>query len=117
MIAPEFANEFARDWIDAWNRRDLERVLSHYADDFEMSSPYIATLAGEPSGRLRGKEAVAAYWAEALRRLPALAFEHVKTLAGADSVAIYYRGVRGMAVEVFFFDTAGRVVRACAHYE
>lgn len=41
MISREFAERFAKDWVDAWNRHDLEAVLSHYADDFEMSSPYI----------------------------------------------------------------------------
>jgi tripartite-type tricarboxylate transporter receptor subunit TctC len=49
------AQHFAVDWIEAWNSRDLERVLAHYADRFEMSSPFIARIAGEPSGRLRGR--------------------------------------------------------------
>ena len=49
MITREFADRFAQEWIDAWNSHHLERVLSHYADDFEMSSPYIAQITGEPS--------------------------------------------------------------------
>lgn len=61
MITREFADRFAQEWIDAWNSHNLERVLSHYADDFEMSSPYIAQIAGEPSGVLKGKPAVAVY--------------------------------------------------------
>lgn len=66
IITREFADRFAQEWVDAWNSHDLERVLSHYADDFEMSSPYIAQIAGEPSGMLKGKPAIAAYWAHAL---------------------------------------------------
>ena len=38
---------WAKEWIEAWNAHDADRVLSHYADDFEMSSPYIVTLANE----------------------------------------------------------------------
>jgi hypothetical protein len=57
MLNKTFAERFAAEWIAAWNSHDLDRVLSHYADDFEMSSPYIAELAGEPSGKLKGKEA------------------------------------------------------------
>jgi ketosteroid isomerase-like protein len=53
-----FAQHFATEWIAAWNAHDLDRVLSHYANDFEMSSPYIVTFAGEPSGTLVGKPAV-----------------------------------------------------------
>ena len=61
-----FAEHFAADWIEAWNAHDLNRILSHYEDDFEMSSPVIVQMAGEPSGTLRGKAAVGAYWRKAL---------------------------------------------------
>lgn len=60
MITKEEANHFAREWIEAWNSHDLERVLSHYTDDFEMSSPFIVGFTGEPLGTLRGKESVRA---------------------------------------------------------
>ena len=97
MISREFATRFAKDWIDAWNHHDLDRVLAHYTDDFTMSSPYIVSIAGEPSGTLAGKPAVRAYWATALARMPDLYFEFVQALAGVDSVTVYYRGVVGRA--------------------
>jgi ketosteroid isomerase-like protein len=116
MLSPEFATQFAAHWIAAWNSHDLMQVLAHYSDDFEMSSPYIARIAGEPSGTLKGKAAVGEYWAEALKRMPELRFELVETLAGVDSVVIYYRGTGGMAAEVFIFDVRGKVIKAFAHY-
>jgi len=116
MINKESADHFAADWIAAWNAHDLPRILAHYADDFEMSSPYIAQLLGEPSGTLRGKAAVGEYWRRALERSPALQFELVATLAGVDSLVLYYRGARGMAAELFAFNEAGKVTKACAHY-
>ncbi len=116
MITREFTDRFAQEWIDAWNSHNLERVLSHYADDFEMSSPYIAQIAGEPSGILKGKPAVVAYWTQALERMSTLHFKLHSTLLGADSLVIYYRGARGMAAEVFFFGPNGLVVKASAHY-
>jgi hypothetical protein len=116
MISRNFAVQFAEEWIAAWNRHDIERVLSHYADDFEMSSPYIAQIAGEPSGTLAGKPAIRAYWAEALSRMPDLRFDLLETLSGVDSVTLYYLSVRGMAAEVFFFNADGQVVKAFAHY-
>lgn len=109
---------FAREWVAAWNAYDLNRVLAHYADDFTMTSPYIAAIAGEPSGILRGKEAVGAYWRSALGRFPDLRFELTGVLVGVNTVAICYTGVRGMrACEVLTFDADGRVVRAVAHYD
>lgn len=116
MIAREFATRFAADWVAAWNARDLPRILAHYADDFEMSSPYIVQLLGEPSGTLKGKAAVGGYWRRAVERAPKLRFELLDTLVGVDSVVLYYRGVRGMVAEAFFFNAAGLVTKASAHY-
>lgn len=112
----EFAQCFAHEWIAAWNSHDLQRILAHYEDDFEMSSPVIPVLVGEPSGKLRGKAAVGAYWAQALRKLPDLHFELVTVLAGVDSVTIYYKGHRGLCAEVLHFGPAGQVRAAFAHY-
>lgn len=118
MITQEFAQTFAHEWIDAWNGHDLDRILSHYADDFVMSSPRIVTIAGEPSGVLRGKGAIGAYWKRALELTPDLRFELLATFVGSDSVALQYRRVgAGLAVETFLFGSDGRVVRAAANYE
>ena len=38
-LTKEFARRFAEDWIASWNSHDLARILSHYTEDFEMSSP------------------------------------------------------------------------------
>lgn len=116
MIDTVFANHFADDWINAWNTRDLARVLAHYTDDFEMSSPVIVKVANEPSGTLKGKEAVAAYWAKALQLVPDLHFELVATLVGVNSITLYYNGARGPAAEVFHFNPDGKVTKAYAHY-
>lgn len=46
MLIKDFADHFAIEWIASWNAHDLPRILSHYADDFEMSSPYIGIKGG-----------------------------------------------------------------------
>lgn len=117
MMSREFGEKFAKEWIDAWNSHDLDLVLSHYSEDITMSSPYIAQVTGIESGTLTGKAAIRNYWTAALQKAPHLSFKLVQTLLGADSVTIYYRGVRGMAAEVFFFGQDLLVVRAAAHYE
>lgn len=116
MLDKAFADHFAADWIDAWNTHDLDRVLSHYTDDFDMSSPVIIKVAGEPSGTLRGKEAVGSYWAKALQLIPDLHFELISTLVGVNSITLYYKSARGLSAEVFHFNQDGKVTRAYAHY-
>ena len=117
MIDTQFANAFAQEWIEAWNSHDLERILSHYTDDFEMASPLIVQRMGEPSGRLKGKAAVRPYWAQGLAADPPLRFELLQVLTGVDSIVLYYRNARGQyCAETLTFNLAGKVVRGCAHY-
>jgi SnoaL-like domain len=113
-----FAERFAADWIDSWNAHDLDRVLSHYADDFEMSSPGIIQVVSELSGTLRGKAAVGAYWTKALELIPDLHFELISVLVGVTSITLCYKGARGrLAAEVFHFGAQQKVSRAFAHYD
>lgn len=113
----EVANEFANHWIAAWNSHDLDEILSHYTDDFEMSSPVIATTMNEPSGTLKGKEIIRIYWAKALAMYPDLRFEKLHVLTCVGSVTIIYNGVRGLAAEVFHFNNRGKVYAAYAYYD
>ena len=117
MIDKTFAAHFAADWIDSWNSHDMERILSHYRDDFVMSSPKIVQIAEKPSGVLQGKAAVAAYWTTAMARIPDLHFELIAVFAGANRLVIHYIGAGGVAaVESFVFDVDGLVVESAAHY-
>ena len=70
-----------RDWIAAWNSRDLERVLSLYAEDSEMTSDKIPALGFDASGTLRGKARIRAYWGKALALLPDLHFDLIDTMS------------------------------------
>ena len=111
------AKDFVVDWLDAWNAHDIDRVLSHYTENFEMSSPLIAQLLGERSGVLRGKHAVGNYWRKALQLVPNLRFELISVLLGVNSITIYYKGAKGqISAEVFEFDPSGLVTKASAHY-
>ena len=60
-----------REWIAAWNSHDLERVLTLYAEDSEMTSDRIQALGLDGSGTLRGKASLRMYWSKAFQLLPA----------------------------------------------
>ena len=116
MLDEKFARAFAKEWIDAWNSHDLDRVLAPYVDDVEMVSPLIVTIAGEPSGRLKGKDVVRTYWKKGLQLLPDLHFELVSILLGVEGLSLTYHGHRGLVAEVFQFGPDRKVVRGRAHY-
>lgn len=116
-ITQESAESFAQEWIAAWNSHDLAAILSHYAEDFEMSSPMIVKNMGVASGSLKGKTAVEEYWTLALQKSPELKFTLREVLWGANSIAIVYDSVRGLSNEIFEFSETGKVQRAYAHYQ
>ena len=116
ILNADFAVRFAQDWIAAWNQHDLEAILSHYADDLELSSPLIPAIAAVPSGILQGKAAVRAYWEKGLAQIPDLHFELRGVLPGIDSLTLYYQGHRGPVAEVLWFNAAGKVQQAAVYY-
>ena len=116
-LTTDWAHAFAREWIESWNSHDLDRILSHYADDFEMRSPLIRERMIDASGVLRGKDRVRVYWAKGLQAVPPLKFELRDVYVGASSLAIAYRSVgRALVTEVVIFNNVGKVVSGNALY-
>lgn len=112
-----WASAFAEEWVAAWNAHDLERILAHYAEDFEMTSPLIIERMGEPSGMLKGKAQVRPYWALGLAAIPPLQFELLEVFVGVNSVGLYYRSVgRRLVMEVLVFNEQGQVIRGVAQH-
>jgi ketosteroid isomerase-like protein len=109
--------DFAREWIEAWNAHDLERVLSHYAADVELSSPVAAERLPGSGGYIRGEAELRAYWEPALAANPDLHFDLEAVLTAVDGCTILYRNQRGQQVaESLFWNDAGRVARAAVAY-
>lgn len=116
MIPESFIEEFAAEWIAAWNSHDIERILAHYEDAFELSSPILARINPSSGGKLRGKAAARAYWSKGLAARPDLHFEAVTVLAGVQSAVIYYKGLGGrLCAEFFVFGEGGKVAASHAH--
>ena len=111
------AQHFATTWINDWNTHDMEKILSHYADDIEITTPMIKMALGEENATLKGKTAVAGYWQTAIRKFPDLHFELIEVTEGVNSIALYYKTVMDKkAIEVMFFDDQEKVNRMMAFY-
>ena len=114
------ATEFAERWANLWNKRDVEGVLAHFADDVVFSSPVALKVTG--NARVEGKNALRAYWTQALKGHPMLHFTVVRTLcdSASNTVAIIYdRDINGQhdrAVEILTFGTSGTIERGEAFY-
>lgn len=111
---------FAHQWISSWNQRDVNAVLSHFADDVQFTSPLAHQLTG--TATVSGKSALAAYWQQALAQIQTLQFtlDSVVFDPQAQRLAILYtsrtetRTVR--ATEIVRFDQNGKIIQAEALY-
>jgi ketosteroid isomerase-like protein len=118
MLAERAGHPFAQDWLEAWNAHDLERILAHYAESVEFTSPLVARFFDVPDRALHGKAALRDYFGKALDAAPGLRFELLHVLEGVASVTLVYRSLPRdvLAAEVMELDAAGRVRRAMCHY-
>ena len=107
----------ARQWVEAWNRRDLEAILEHYADNVEVCSPRIVQRYGKADGRLTGKQALREYFADGLRSISDLHFELVDALIGVRAMTIVYRRENGALVaDCCELDDHGKITQMFACY-
>jgi len=53
-------HELAEDWAAAWNARDLDRIIAHYADDVEFEANRVVRRwqSGPKVGRLQKATAI-----------------------------------------------------------
>ncbi len=114
---PSDLTALGRTWVEAWNSHDLERVLTLYADDAEMTSDRIPALGFGESGTLRGKANLRAYWGKALGLLPNLHFTLIDTYVSPDSVVVFYQNERGKRIcEYLRLNAAAKIVQGSANH-
>jgi ketosteroid isomerase-like protein len=113
----EFARVFAREWVEAWNSHDLERILAHYDDEAVLVSPVALRLLGNDA--VQGKAALREYFRRGLEAYADLRFDLIDVLWGVETVVVFYaNNVRGgKSAEVMQFGRDGKVRRVWANYE
>jgi len=117
-MTDEFVEHFAEEWVAAWNSHDLERILSHYTEDFTIVSPMALKIKPETNGVVAGKTQVREYWEQGLKLIPDLHFELIDVLTGINGITIYYRNTATgrKTTEVMFLNNEQKVEKAFAMY-
>lgn len=113
---PSMLAALGRTWVEAWNARDLERMLALYDEAAVMTSDRIPAMGFDASGTVRGKEALRAYWGKALGLLPELHFSLIDLFVSPDSVVVFYANERGQKIcEYLRVNDAGLIVQGSAN--
>ena len=111
---------FADSWIAAWNRRDIEAVLAHFAEDAQFVRPVARTFVGRPV--FRNKKELENYWRAALDRISILEFKLDYATwdeRRRELNAVYEANLNGeskRACEIMQFDASGRQIKGEALY-
>ena len=117
-LTRDAAEKFAREWVQAWNDKDLDAILSHYADDVVFHSPRIAQVLQVEQSSVKGLEALRDYWSASLESVGDIYFEIERILLGSDALTLLYTNRRGQYVaESFLFNEAGKVKESLSAYE
>jgi hypothetical protein len=108
---------FADVWLQAWNDRDVEGILTHYTDDIELRSPMAAHLLGDTSGIVAGKLLLRDYITTVFKAFPdASRLSLLGVCQGVRSVVVLFRFDGGEGAELMELTESAKVRRAIAHF-
>lgn len=117
MLTKDNANRFGDHWVKAWNSHDLDRIMAHYSTDIVLVSPAAAKILKDPSGVVRGNEALRGYFRRGLEAYPNLTFQLIDVLWGVSSIVLYYVNQRRTQTAEFMdIDAAMKITRVVANY-
>lgn len=88
--------EIAIRWFECFNTKQLDELISLYAENARHFSPKLKLRKPETGGWIEGQAALKSWWADAFQRLPSLRYE-VKTLTANEQRIFmeYLRTVQG----------------------
>ena len=112
--------QFTHDWAHAWRAKDLEKILTWFADDVCVNSPGAEELTG--SALVEGKPALRAFWTKALLHDQPIVYEVEGFTWDPETNSLllrYQSGAEGRALHraagLLRFGNGRTVVRADAY--
>ena len=90
IMSPENLQSIAYRWFDAFNTKQLEKLLALYDDEAQHFSPKLKIRQPETEGLIIGKEAMRVWWQDAFDRLPSLNYKVTSLTANTDRVFMEY---------------------------
>jgi len=118
MINRDSAWEFAHEWLDAWNKHDVDLIMKHYADSIEFCSPVVQKVLGDPKGVVSGIDNLRVYFSKQLKKFSTLHFQLLDVFTSPQSIVLYYKINRGLlAAEVMILDDHMKATKVYANYD
>ena len=107
----------AERWIGAWNARDLDRIMEHYAEDVEFEANTVIRRWNKPDGKLRGLAELRDHFRLGLELAPNLHFQIEDVFLSPSGYAVLYRRENNNRVlDVVELNSEGKARRVKAFY-
>jgi hypothetical protein len=107
----------AEDWITAWNAHDLDRIMSHYADDVEFEANTVVKRWNKPDGKLLGIAELREHFKLGLSLAPQIHFTFEQIFFVPSGYAVLYRRDNdNQVIDVVELNEAGKARRVKAFY-
>jgi len=105
------------EWMEAWNSRDLDRIMEHYASSVEFEANTVVRRWNRPDGRLHGANELREHFRIGLELAPKLHFELEEIFLSPSGYAVLYRRDNGNRVlDVVELNTNQQAVSVRAYY-
>ncbi|KGO95309.1 nuclear transport factor 2 family protein [Flavobacterium enshiense] len=89
-MSPDTLQSIAFRWFEAFNAKQLEKLLALYDDEAQHFSPKLKIRKPETNGLVVGKDAMREWWQDAFDRLPSLHYRVTSLTANTDRVFMEY---------------------------
>jgi hypothetical protein len=111
------AIKHAEGWVDAWNARDIDRILSHYAEDVVFEAETVQERWQKPDGKLCGIAELKKHFELGLELAPALRFCIEQVFSAPSGYAVLYERENGnRVIDCVTVNEDDRGARVTAYY-
>jgi hypothetical protein len=121
-LSQDFISSHIKQWINAWNSKDTDVILSLYSDNIEFSSPKIKKLFSDyKTNIIKDKDNLKRYFSIGLKKFPNLIFEPINFVTKDNIIILEYLAypndqVKWNVLEKFEFDESGKVIKSSVYY-
>ena len=121
-LSQDFISNHIKQWINAWNSKDTDVILSLYSDNIEFSSPKIKKLFSDyETNIINDKDNLKRYFSIGLKKFPNLIFEPINFVTKDNIIILEYLAypndqVKWNVLEKFEFDESGKVIKSSVYY-
>lgn len=122
LLSEDLITKYINKWINGWNSKDIDLILSLYCDNIEFSSPKIKKLFSDyKTNIINNKTDLRKYFSTGLQKFPDLKLKLVDFIIKGNITILEYLAypndrVKWKVLEKFEFDRNEKIIKSSVYY-